>query len=47
MGAGVIGKEVVEAGGQFKTALVAVFGHALDPARIQQAASDHLVEFLL
>ena len=43
-GAGVIGKEVVEAGAHLETAAVAVALHPCDPAGIQEARADHLVE---
>ena len=46
-GTGVVGKEIVEAGGHFEPALVAVALHGGNPAGVEHPAAQHLVEFPL
>ena len=46
-GTGVVGEEVVQAGGHLEAPLVAVLLHGPDPAGVENPAAQHLVEFPL
>ena len=46
-GAGVVGEQVIQAGGHLEAALVAVLLHGPNPAGVENPAAQHLVEFPL